>query len=363
MEKVARHPDGEVVALYQRSRDKAGDALASCGLDGSLYVDSFDDMIARDDVDAVFLCGPNHTHGPQAIAALEAGKHVFCEKPASIRYDEHLKLVELDRARPDQRTLVDYILYFEGFERRLRTLVADDALGKLTHLQVNYRHAVNIAGEKAWKLDRSIMGDAIGMGINHAVSTMLFAKAPQAEVASVYATSQPAHVRGFEADPIWTLQLTFTDGASGVVLGNIDSGNGYDAYHSLYGVKGAIVFDSLLDRPRKVRMWREGVADGQWVYPLDAEACAAAGVEAWPADTSTPDSGDVINHGTTDVVDHFLDCVTSGEDSPLSFANSATVADVNWAARVSALTRRPVDFPLNPEPIASALGEPAANGA
>ena len=156
------------------------------------------------------------------------------------------------------------MLYFDRFEERLRRLVAVDAFGAVTQIQVNYRHPVNIAGAKAWKLDRELMGDAIGMGINHAVSVMLFAMQSQAKPVSVYATSAPAKVRRFEADPIWTLHINFENGATGTVLGNIDSSNGYDAYHSVYGTRGALVFDGILDRPQKIRLWMEGLAGGRW---------------------------------------------------------------------------------------------------
>jgi antitoxin component of RelBE/YafQ-DinJ toxin-antitoxin module len=44
---------------------------------------------------------------------------------------------------------------------------------------VNYRHPINIAEDKVWKLSREIMGDAIGMGIIHALSVMLNIMAAQ----------------------------------------------------------------------------------------------------------------------------------------------------------------------------------------
>ena len=219
----------------------------------------------------------------------------------------------------------------------------------MTQIQVNYRHPVNIAGAKAWKLDRELMGDAIGMGINHAVSVMLFAMQSQAKPVSVYATSAPAKVRPFEADPIWTLHINFDNGATGTVLGNIDSSNGYDAYHSVYGTTGALVFDGILDRPQKVRMWSEGLADGRWVYPLDAARCAADGVEAWPSDLTTPDSGDILDHVTEGCVGHFIEHVRRGERSPLGLDAAAVVAEVGWAAQVSAKLGRPVELPLDRE--------------
>lgn len=344
---VAKHPQANLVAVHQRDQHKAKAALEAIGQSQVPYVASYEAMLERPDVDAVFLCGPNATHGTQAIAAMEAGKHVFCEKPAATRYDEWERQLELAQAHPDLVTFVDYILNFDTLETRLADMVAAGAFGTLTQVQVNYRHPVNIAGDKAWKLSRAVMGDAIGMGIVHSLSVMLRLMESQARPVSVFATSMPAQVRPFEPEPIWNIQIAFDSGACGFCFGNIDSGNGYDAYHSLYGTKGAFVFDSGLDRPQKIRYWSDSDTAGRWIYPLDMERCRREGAEAWPAETTTPDSGDVINHQTQTCVDHFMACVLEKRQSFLSFANSATVAEVGWAAQMSAVLGHPVALPLD----------------
>lgn len=348
MRRLAARKDIEIVALCEVNQERGRQVLDELKLPKTRLVSEYSDLTKDASIDAIWLVSPNTHHGPQSIAALEAGKHVFCEKPASTTYADHLRQVELAKANPKLRTLVDYILYFDAFEQRLCKLVAEKAFGTVSQIQVNYRHAVNITGDKAWKLKREVMGDAIGMGINHAVSVMLFAMASEAKPVKVYATSMAAQVRPFEADPIWNLHITFDNGACGFVFGDIDSGNGYDAYHNLKGTEGGLIFDSQLDRPQKVRLWRKGVAGDRWTYPLDPARCQADGVEAWPADTTTPDSGDVIEHQTGEVVAHFIESIQSGKPSPLSFDRSAAVAEIGWAAQVSALTGQPVALPLDP---------------
>ncbi len=349
LQRLTERDDVEILALFETNADRGREVLTGLGLPADLLVDNYEAIVANPDIDAVWLVSPNSFHGPQSIAALTVGKHVFCEKPAATTFADYAAQIDLERANPQLITFVDYILYFDTMAQRLGKMVAAEQFGQITQIQVNYRHPVNIAGDKVWKLSRAIMGDAIGMGINHAISVMVNVMASQGKPVGVYATSSPAKVRSFEADPVWNILVKFDSGATGFCFGNIDNGNTYDAYHNLYGTEGGFVFDSQLDREHKVRYWSNETTDGKWVFPLDAARCKAGGAEslAWPADTTTPDSGDVIEHQTGACVGHFIECVKAGKQSPLSFVNSAAIAEIGWAAQISAATGKEVALPLD----------------
>ena len=349
LRRLTERDDVQIAAVLEKNADRGREVLADLGLPDSLMADSYSDIVKNPDIDAVFIVSPNSFHGTQTIQAAEAGKHVFCEKPAATIFSEFRRQIELDRANPNLITFVDYIMNFDTMENHLRQMVAEGRLGQLTQIQVNYRHPVNIAGDKVWKLRKDVMGDAIGMGIIHALSVIVNLAASQAKPVAVYATSMPAAVRGFEAHPVWNIVIKFDNGATGFCFGNIDNSNGYDAYHNIYGTEGGFIFDSQLDRPQKVRYWSRQSAAGEWVYPLDAERCKTQGLEklAWPADTTTPDSGNVIDHQTGTCVGHFIDCVKAGRKSPLGFAASAIVGEISWAAQMSAATGKEIPLPLN----------------
>ncbi len=349
LQRLAERDDCELLALLNRRPERARAVLVELGLDENLVADDYQSILANPAIDTVWLCDPNGLHGPEAIAAMQAGKHVFCEKPPATAFADFCRQIELERANPELITFIDYILYFDTMQKRLRGMVADGEFGQITQIQVNYRHPVNTEGDKAWKLSKELMGDAFGMGINHSITVMLSIMSPQAKPVSLYATSQRAKVRPFEAEAIWSVMITFDNGATGICLGNIDSGNGYDAYHSLYGTTGGFVFESQVDRPNKVRYWSDRSTGGDWVYPLDAERCAAGGAAelAWPVDTTTPDTGNVILHQSGACVDHFIDCVKTGVKSPLSFANSLAISEIGWAAQMSARLGQSISLPLD----------------
>ena len=350
LKRLLERDDVEVRHVCQPDKPGALRVLDELGLPHSLYTPDYDQVVADKGIDCVWLVSPNRFHGPQSIQALQTGKHVFCEKPCATKYDEYCTQLELARSNPRLMTFVDYILYFDAMEQNLREMVARDEFGAITQIQVNYRHPINIAGDKAWKLSREVMGDAMGMGIIHSLSVIYWIMQSQARPVSVFASAMPAQVRPFEALSIWNIQIHFDNGATGFCFGNIDTSKGYDAYHNLSGTKGGFIFDSQTDHSHKVRLWSEKATDGRWIYPLDAARCEREGVGqlAWPADTSTPDSGDVIHHQTAEAVGHFLDCVKSGRQSPLSFVNAAPITELGWAALVSAELKRPVELPLEP---------------
>ncbi len=73
------HPDCDVVAVCDRRADAAADAAERWG--AASWHDDLDELLARDDVDAVEVLTPTNTHAQVVGAALAAGKHVSCQKP------------------------------------------------------------------------------------------------------------------------------------------------------------------------------------------------------------------------------------------------------------------------------------------
>ena len=83
-----------VADVYDGHRERAIDyAEAQTGVRPTAYVD-YQDMLAREDLDAVFIGTPDHWHAKMAIDALRAGKHVYCEKPMTKTTEEAFAVVD-----------------------------------------------------------------------------------------------------------------------------------------------------------------------------------------------------------------------------------------------------------------------------
>ena len=82
----------EITALCDRDPEKAARVAQKFGIPRAHQ--RFDDLLADEEIDAVDLCTPNYLHSPMATAALEAGKHVLCERPLARSADEAAAMVK-----------------------------------------------------------------------------------------------------------------------------------------------------------------------------------------------------------------------------------------------------------------------------
>src|SRR5947209_16576479 len=99
--------------------------------------ESFEALLADDRVDVVHLTTPNHLHYPQVKAALEAGKHVVCEKPLALTAAESKELVELaERSGLVHCTNFNIRFYPQVQEARARAAAGE--LGELWHVHGGY---------------------------------------------------------------------------------------------------------------------------------------------------------------------------------------------------------------------------------
>ncbi len=95
--------------------------------------DSYDALLADPGIEAVYIPLPNHLHVEWSLKALDAGKHVLCEKPMTMRAEEFDHLI----ARRDQTGLLAaeaYMIVHHPQWQLTRKLIAEGAIGKLVHV-------------------------------------------------------------------------------------------------------------------------------------------------------------------------------------------------------------------------------------
>ena len=120
---------GKVTAIASRSLDKARSAAVQLGIPKAYG--SYEALLADPDVDAIYNPMPNHLHVPWSIRALEAGKHVLCEKPIGLTADEGRHLLEAAGRHPRLKVMEAFMYRHHPQWQHTRTLVRDGAIGAL----------------------------------------------------------------------------------------------------------------------------------------------------------------------------------------------------------------------------------------
>lgn len=132
---LARVEGGHLVAVGSRTKQRAQEFAASVGAahaHGSLA-----ELVADEDVDVVYVASPHSEHAAQAVAALEAGKHVLVEKPLTLDVVQARKV--LAAAKGSGRFAMEGMWSrFLPAYARLQELVADGAIGEVRAVQATF---------------------------------------------------------------------------------------------------------------------------------------------------------------------------------------------------------------------------------
>jgi predicted dehydrogenase len=125
------------------------------------------ELLASADVDAVGICVPPEAHPDTAIVALNAGKHVWIDKPLALNPSECLRIIQAaDKTHPIAMT--GFHMRFHRLVRRARELLLSGALGSLETVQVIWHSPRGDANIPEWKRKRSLGGGSlIEIAVHH----------------------------------------------------------------------------------------------------------------------------------------------------------------------------------------------------
>jgi xylose dehydrogenase (NAD/NADP) len=136
---IVKSRNGELAGLACRSEERARSLARHHGI--SLACADYEELIHDPAVEAVYIPLPNHLHLEWAEKAIEAGKHVLCEKPLALNAQEAEKMVQ--GARERGVVLMEAFMYrFHPRSRRIKSLVDQGAVGnvRLVRAAFCFRH-------------------------------------------------------------------------------------------------------------------------------------------------------------------------------------------------------------------------------
>src|ERR1043165_9407918 len=123
-------PGAEIVAVADINETLARRVAATFTIP-NVYTD-YHDLLQRDDLDAVDICLHNNLHRPAAVAAMQSGKDVYCEKPMAGSYADAKIMYDTAQAL-GRRLAIQLFTLFKSETRAAKLLIDDGSLGELYH--------------------------------------------------------------------------------------------------------------------------------------------------------------------------------------------------------------------------------------
>lgn len=137
---------GEVVAIASRDQASAEKVANELGIPRAYG--SYESLLTDPKIDAIYNPLPNHLHVPWSIKALEAGKHILCEKPLGLHAADVENLVIAAKQFPHLLAMEAFMYRFHPQWQTARNLVRSGAIGKVrtihSHFSYNNRDEYNI---------------------------------------------------------------------------------------------------------------------------------------------------------------------------------------------------------------------------
>src|ERR1035437_829202 len=124
---------GQVDAICSRDLEQAKKTAALLNIQKAYG--SYEALLADKDIDAVYIPLPNHLHVEWTIKAMEAGKHVLCEKPIGLSSKDATKLLKATKGFPHLKVMEAFMYRYHPQWIGVKELIADGKIGELRTVQ------------------------------------------------------------------------------------------------------------------------------------------------------------------------------------------------------------------------------------
>lgn len=125
----------EIRAIASRNKDKA--IAAAKELDIAVAYGSYEELLADQELDVIYIPLPNHLHKEWTIKAAEAGKHVLCEKPIALTAEEAM---EMAAAAKQHHVIIAEAFMYRYHPRydMIKQLIAEGEIGEIRHIRGSF---------------------------------------------------------------------------------------------------------------------------------------------------------------------------------------------------------------------------------
>jgi predicted dehydrogenase len=198
-------PEAWVVAVAARDPGRARAFAQRHGL--PRVHETYENLIRDPELDAVYIPLPNSLHAEWAIRALQAGKHVLCEKPMAANAEQAQQMADV--AAQTKRVLVEAFHYrYHPLATRLKAIVASGELGTIRHLEAHFCLPLILPGNIRYRYELA-GGATMDLGC-YAINLLRYLAGAEPKVVDAQARLSSPQV-----DRFMRAELQFPDGRTG----------------------------------------------------------------------------------------------------------------------------------------------------
>jgi predicted dehydrogenase len=258
-----------VTAIASAHRERAAEVAREFDIENG--EDDWRALVERDDIDLVSIVTPVVTHCEMALAALQRGKAVLCEKPMAMNAGEALRMTEKARDA-GVLALIDHELRFLPGRLKLHELLRSGAIGKVRHAKLTFRSDSRADPDRPWNWwsDEKQGGGALGAIGSHVVDGFRWLLGSEVSAVSAnLATHIPKRrdesgaMREVTTDDEANLLLRFadgelTEGATGNVSTSLVESGKPEHRLEVFGSEAAFMIEDSGE------LWQARVGAGEW---------------------------------------------------------------------------------------------------
>ena len=151
---LRNHPEVDSVKIVDPGLDSS-----AAGLDGVLLPS--DEPIPWNQIDAAFICTPNHVTADLCVEALRQCGHVFCEKPPGRNWDDFCRIAEVAAVIPNHTLVFGFNHRLHPSVQAAKALIGKGGLGDVLYLKGTYGKSGGLRYRESWRTNPDIAGGGI----------------------------------------------------------------------------------------------------------------------------------------------------------------------------------------------------------
>jgi len=241
-----------LVGICNRTLSKAERLKEEFGY--KFATDNYHDLLERKDIHIIDVCTPNNVHYQQIMDALEAGKHVYAEKPLCITDQQAEEIVKL----AGKAGVINQVTFHNRFYpavKKMKMLVDEGFLGKPLFFRTSYYHSSNLNPKKSrgWRQDLASSGGGVLYDMGSHVLDLIYHLLGEYEKLSMQSTilyperaDEKGSMQEVKTEDHILINAKMKNGTSGTIeVSKIIVGSNDDMDVELYGTEGAIRFNLM----------------------------------------------------------------------------------------------------------------------